>query len=65
MFCFELIPFQIDVIICKLQRIHDIAFLCAIEYRCCHIETKCFGCKRKMDLKHLSDIHTGRHTKWI
>ena len=57
--------FRINIIVGKLQSILDINLVCAIEYRCCNIEAKCFGSKAQVDLQDLSDIHTGRHTQRI
>ena len=34
MFCLELFPFQVYIIICQIQCIHDIALVRAGEYRC-------------------------------
>ena len=41
----ECIPFHVYIIVCKFQCILDIILVCAIEYRCGNIESKCLCCK--------------------
>ena len=44
-FCFELFPGQVHIIVGQIQGIHDIYLVCAIEYRCGDIEAQSFGSK--------------------
>ena len=41
-FCLELFPFQIDIIIGKIQSIHNIIFFCAVKYRRLNVEPERF-----------------------
>ena len=56
---------KIYIIVGKIQRIHNVFLVCAIEDRGCHIEAQCLGSQGKVDLQDLSDIHTGRHAQRI
>ena len=65
MFFLKFFPLQIDVIVRKIERVHDIAFFCAVKYRRGNIESQRSRRQGKMDFKHLPDIHTGRHAQRI
>ena len=62
---FFCIKWHVYIIVCKFQCILNINFLCAIKYWCLNIKSQRFRCKTKVNLKDLTDIHSGRHTKWI
>ena len=64
-FLLKILEWCIYIIVCQFQGIHDVNLVCTIKYRCCNIETKDFRCQTQMNLKHLSDIHSGRHTQRI
>ena len=55
---FKLIKRHIDVVISKLKCISDILLVGAIKDRRGYLKTKYSGSETKMNLKHLSDIHT-------
>ena len=39
--------------------------VCTVEYRRCNVKTKNLCCKRKVNLKHLSDVHSGRYAERV
>ena len=39
--------------------------VCTIEDWCRYVKSKYLCSKAKVNLKHLSDIHTGRYTQWV
>ena len=65
MLCFKFFPFQVHVIVCQVKGIHNIIFIGAVKYRCCHVKAQGLGCQGQMDFQYLSDIHTGRHAQRI
>src|SRR5699024_8925456 len=65
MLFFKLFPGKIYIIVRQVKRIHNVIFICSVEYRSCHVKSKCFCRKTQVNLKYLSDVHTGRHTKRV
>ena len=61
----ECIPFHVYIIVCQFQGILNIFLVCAVENRSGYVKSKCCCCKAQVDLQHLSDVHTGRHTQRI
>ena len=61
----EVFPGAVDVIVGHLQRILDIAFVRTVEDRSGDVETERLGCKAQMNLKDLTDIHTGRNAQRV
>ena len=61
----ECLPIGVCIIICHLQSIHDIMLVCTIEDWCRYVKSKYLCSKAKVNLKHLSDIHTGRYAQWV
>lgn len=59
------LPLKIDVVVRKVERIHDIQLVRAVKHRRGDVETKCLCRQREMDLEYLSDVHTGRHAERI
>ena len=57
--------FSIYIIVRQLKGILDIFLVGAVEYRSGNIESQRLCRKTEMDLKHLSDIHTGGHAQRI
>ncbi len=64
-FLIECLPIGVCIIVCHLQSIHDIMLVCAIEDWCRYIKAKYLCSKTQVNLKHLSDIHTGRYAQWV
>ena len=58
-------PGAVDIIIGNAQGIHNIHLICTVKHRGGNIKAQSPGCKAQMNLQHLSDIHTGRHTQRI
>ena len=56
---------MIYIVVGKLKCIGNISLGRTVEDGCCDIEAECLGCKGQMDLKNLSDVHTGRNAKGI
>ena len=65
MLIFKLFPFHIDIIVGKVKSIHNIYFVCTVEYRCGNIKAKRFRCQGQVDFQYLSNVHTRRHTQRI
>ena len=65
MLLFEFIPFQVYIIVCQFQGILNIFLVCAVENRGGYVKSKRCCCKAQVDLQHLSDVHTGRHTQRV
>ena len=61
----KLFPLKIDIIICQIKSIHNVDLVCSVKDRRRNVKSKSFRRKTQVDLKHLSDIHTRRHTKRI
>ena len=65
MFLGELIPLHIDIIICQIQSVHNVFFVCTVKDRSLNVEAQCLCSQGQMDFQDLSDIHTRRHTQRI
>ena len=65
MLLFEFIPFQVYIIVCQFQGILNIFFVCAVEDRGCYVKAEGFCSQREVNLKDLTDIHTGRYAQRI
>ncbi len=50
---------------CKLKTFTDIVFVRTVKYRGAHLPAESHSSITEVNLKHLSDIHTGRYTKRI
>ena len=61
----ECIPFHVYIIVCQFQGILNIFLVCAVENRGGYVKSKRCCCKAQVDLQHLSDVHTGRHTQRV
>ncbi len=62
---FFFIEGQVYVVVCQIQGIHNVILVGAVEDRCGYVEAQRLGSKAQVNLQHLSDIHTGRHTQRI
>ena len=62
---FRLIEGKIYIVVGKLQRTYDIVLVRPVKYRRRYVKAQSLGCKRKVDLKNLPDIHSRRHAKGI
>ena len=58
-------PFQIDIIICQIQSVHNIILVRTVENRGGNVKAKCLCSKAQVNLKYLSNIHTGRHAQRV
>ena len=65
MFCLKLLPLEIDIVICKVECVHDIQLIRAVKHGCGNVESKCLCRQGEMDLEHLSNVHTGRHAERV
>src|SRR5690554_6952952 len=57
--------FTVTAEACLLQCIHNINFGCTVKYRRSYMPAHCFSSKTKVNLQHLSDIHTGRNAQGV
>ena len=64
-FFFKLIQRRIDIIVGELECIHNINLVGPVKYRRRHIKAQRLGSKAQMNLQHLSNVHSGRHTQRI
>ena len=64
-FCLKLLPLEIDIVICKVECVHDIQLIRAVKHGCGNVESKCLCRQGEMDLEHLSNVHTGRHAERV
>ena len=65
MFFLKLFPLKIDIIICQIKSIHNVDLGCSVKDRRRNVKSQSFRRKNQVDLKHLSDIHTGRHAQRV
>ncbi len=60
---------EIDLSIFRIigfsQGFHDVFLVCPVKYRRGNVYTKLLGCKPKVDLQYLSQVHTGWYSKRI
>ena len=61
----ELLPALVCVIVRKDQGLGDIILVCAIEDRGRNIDTQNLRSEGKMQLEHLSDVHSGRYAERV
>ena len=64
-FCLELIPIGVDVIIREIKSVHNVVLSRAVEVRGSHIKSERFRSQGQVDLQNLSDVHTGRHAQRV
>ena len=64
-FLFEFLPVAVDIVVCHVQRVHDVKLVCSVEDRRSDLESECLCCQRKVGLQDLSDIHTAWHAQRV
>ena len=50
---------------CCNQRLLDILERCAVEYRGLDLPAELLGCEAKVNLEHLTDVHSGRYAQRV
>ncbi|OQA24019.1 MAG: hypothetical protein BWY61_01300 [Firmicutes bacterium ADurb.Bin354] len=62
---FLIVEGLIYIVVSQIKGILDIILIRTVENGGCDIESESLCSKRKMDLKHLSDVHSGRNAERV